>query len=49
VRPSDHTKLDFAVRRLVNESDAEKAAEVAIQNCLEVVLRIPAIVNAHSG
>ena len=36
--PADHTTPDFAMRRLVNESDAEKAAEVAIQSCLEVVL-----------
>jgi len=35
---ADHTTFDFAVRRLVNEPDAKKAAEVAIQSCLEVVL-----------
>ena len=36
--PADHITLDFAVRRLVSEADAEKAAEIAIQSCLEVVL-----------
>jgi hypothetical protein len=36
--PADHATLDFAVRRLVNGADSEKAAEVAIQSCLEVVL-----------
>jgi hypothetical protein len=35
---ADHATLDLAARRLINESDAEKAAEVAIQSRLEVVL-----------
>jgi hypothetical protein len=36
--PADHTTLDLAARGLVNEVAAEKAAEVAIQSRLEVVL-----------
>lgn len=36
--PADHITLDFTARELVTEADEKKAAEIAIQSHLEVVL-----------